>query len=105
MLTKKQIKDIKRDSNISISDEKDYYSIYVDNPCGEDFAFEIDKTKDKHDIEEIIAYCDNFDPEDHAAMWYGQNRGEPSSLRALLDNADSIKESLDKLATYLRWGK
>ena len=84
--------------------EGDYYSIYVDNPCGEDFTIEFNKTKDKEDVNSIISYCEDFDPEDHATMWYGQNRGEPSSLRDLLDNADNIKESLDKLAAYLRWG-
>lgn len=46
----------------------------------------------------------DFNPDDHAAMWYGQNRGEPSSLRALLNDADYISEmlyDLEKL-TYKR---
>lgn len=52
--------------------------------------------------ESVMIIDDDFDPEEHAAMWYGQNRGEPSSLRALLDNADNIHESLRRLACDLR---
>lgn len=102
MLTKKQINLIEKDSNVTINDEGDYYSIYVDNPCGEDFTFEITKTKNKDDVDEIISYCDNFDPDEHAAMWYGANKGEPSSLRDLLDNSESIAESLNQMASILR---
>ena len=102
MLIKKIIKKIEKDSNIIVNDEGDYYSIYVDNPCGEDFTIEINKTKNYDDIQQIINYCDDFDPEEHAAMWYRQNRGEPSSLRDLLDNADNIHESLRRLAYDLR---
>ena len=104
MLTKKLIKQIEKEiPSIGIKDEGDYWSISVDNPCCEDFTFEIDKTKDDEDIQDIINYCDDFDAEEHAAMWYGANRGEPSSLRELLDNSDDIAEELNKLATLLRY--
>ena len=104
MLTKKLIKKIEKEvPNISIEDEGNYWRISVDNPCCEDFTFEISKTKDDDDINQIISYCEDFDAEEHTVMWWGQNRGEPSSLRALLDNSDAIKEELDKLATFLRY--
>jgi len=102
MLTKKQINLIEKESNVTVNDEGNYYSIYVDNPCGEDFTFEIRKTKNKDDVEEIISYCDNFDADEHAVLWYGANRGEPSSLRDLLDNSESIAESLNQMASILR---
>lgn len=46
----------------------------------------------------VQAMYENFNPEDHAAMWYGANRGEPSSLRVLLDDAEGIDETLEELA-------
>lgn len=32
----------------------------------------------------VDEYYDNYNPEEEAALWYKQNRGEPSSLRELL---------------------
>ena len=102
MLTKRLIKKIEKEiPSVAFDDEGDYWSISVDNPYCEDFSFEI--SKDENDIKSIVSYCDDFDPDDHAAMWYGQNRGEPSSMRALLENSDAIKEELDKLAAFLRY--
>ena len=101
MLTKKQINQIEKETDVTVSEKDGIYTLHVGNPCDEDFSFEVEKTKDKTDVEEIISYCDNFDGEEHAAMWYGQNRGEPSSLRALLDNSDAIQEQLDALARIL----
>lgn len=103
MLNKKIIKKVTKDSNISIEDNGKYYSIYVDNPCCEDFSFDIEKTKDKTDVEAIINYCHNFDPEEHAAMWFG-GPGAPG-LRELLENSDNIAESLNNLALALEGGK
>jgi hypothetical protein len=101
-LTKKIIAQIeKKIGNVGITDEDTYWDIYVDNPYCEDFHLEINKGKEE--IDDIINACDNFDPEEHAAMWYGANRGEPSSLRTLLDNSDNIANTLDELATFLRY--
>ena len=100
MLTKEIIETVEKDSNIQVNDEDTYWSIQVDNPCGEDFSFDIDKTEDNHDIEQIISYCDDFDPEEHAQMWLG-GKGAPG-MRQLLDNSDNIKESLNQLACQLR---
>ena len=96
MLTEKQIKRIENEvPNVTINEEDNYYSIYVDNPCGEDFTIEINKTEDNQDIQDIINYCENFDPEEHAASWIG-GRGAPG-LRELLDNSDNIAETLSQL--------
>lgn len=87
--------------NITISDNKNYYTIYVDNSCGEDFQFEINKGE--NEIEDIISYCDNFDSEEHFKLWYGANRGEPSNPRTLLDNCEEIEETLKELSTTLTY--
>ena len=100
-LTKKLIKQINdANTNCSISDEGDYYSIYVDNPCCEDFTFEINKGKDE--VEEIISYCEDFDPGEHFKLWYGANRGEPSDPSILMNNCYTIANSLNELASMLR---
>lgn len=50
---------------------------------------------------EVRLYADNFDPEGHAVGWYKADRGEPSNLRDLLDDADAIGQMLEDLATTL----
>lgn len=69
------------------------------SPAGEDFIFNV-SVEDENNADywkEVFDYWNNFDPDDHAVMWYGQNRGEPTSLRVLLDDAEAIKEMLEQL--------
>lgn len=69
------------------------------SPAGEDFIFNV-SVEDENSADywkEVFDYWDNFDPDDHAAMWYGQNRGEPASLRVLLDDAEAIDKMLEQL--------
>ena len=51
-----------------------------------------------HLVKRLMDEYIDFDPEEHAAMWYGQGKGEPGSLRVLLDDADGIAEKLEDLA-------
>ena len=60
--------------------------------------FEEDFRDYRHLTKRLMDEFEDFDPEDHAVMWYGQGRGEPSSLRVLLDDADGIAEKLEDLA-------
>ena len=99
-LTQKLIKKINDTTKCYIVSEPHYYCIQVDNPCGEDFSFEVRKSP--NEVEDIITYCDNFDSDEHFSLWFGQNRGEPSSARVLLDNCEDIAESLSALADLLR---
>ena len=43
----------------------------------------------------------DFDPDEHAAGWYGKNNGEPSSLRELLEDAEAIGKMIWDLAEAL----
>lgn len=95
-LTKKDIAKIEKETYFNVYDYEDYYSFQWFTDAGEDFSFEVNKGKDL--IEDIKSYCFNFDTEEHATMWYGANKGEPSSIRDLLDDADAIAEQLGKLA-------
>ena len=63
------------------------------SPAGEDFSFCVET---KHFVEEIQAYYNGFDPEEHAAMWYG-GPGAPD-LRTLLEDAEAIDSMLEELA-------
>lgn len=71
------------------------------SPLNEDFSF----TVSGYDIaEEVRAYQQDFDPEEHAVMWFGvryEIAYVPMSIRDLLNDADAIDEMLDKLATAL----
>lgn len=60
--------------------------------------FEKDFQDYGHLVKRLMDEYIDFDPEDHAAMWYGQGKGEPGSLRVLLDDADGIAEKLEDLA-------
>jgi len=55
-------------------------------------------------IDAFIEYTNDFDPDEHAEMWVN-HRGEggcPSSIRALIDDADGIKKHLEETADALR---
>lgn len=101
-LTKKTIKAIESTiPEIGITDEGDYYSVYVDNSCGQDFSYEI--SKGKEEIENLITCCDNYDAEEEFKMWYGANRGEPSNPGVLWENCEEIGESLEHLKFFLEY--
>lgn len=99
-LTKKIIKLINDTTNCTINDNGDYYTVYVDNACCEDFELEIEKGE--NETEDIINYCDGFDIDEHFGLWFGQNRGEPSSAQVLLDNCEEIGENLEQLSNLLK---
>lgn len=63
------------------------------SPAGEDFSFCIET---ENFAEEIRSYYEDFDPEEHAAMWYG-GRGAPD-LHILIEDADAIDSMLEDLA-------
>lgn len=71
------------------------------SPAGEDFLFYVDK---KNIIKNITEYADDFDADEHAEMWVENMhtvRGVPQSIRALINDADAIKEMLLELAYNL----
>lgn len=74
-----------------------YFECEFCSDAGEDFIFVLGATSKDAFIESLRNYYQEFDPEEHAAFWYGMNRGEPKSLRRLLSDADSIDEMLEDL--------
>ena len=95
MLTKKEIKKLENMEVCVLQNDKNCIELEFYSDCGEDFVFS------SCDEESIKSYCEYFDPEEHANSWYGANNGEPSSLRTLLDDAESIAEKLDKIANVI----
>ncbi len=84
-----------------------YFDMENYSPAGEDLIMTL-FTEDFRSFESLDHRLwdewYDFDPEEHAVMWYGQNRGEPSSIRTLLEDADAIAEMLGELEskTYNR---
>ena len=94
----KAVKEIIEQNGWNIYESKDFIELQQYSPAGEDFSFSVSK---KNTVNEIIDYASNFDEEEHAVMWYGQNRGEPSSLRTLLKDAHEISLMLMLLSNSL----
>ena len=71
--------------------------------AGEDFILTLDATDDEKLVQSLYEYIEDFDPEEHASGWYGKNNGEPSSIKALLEDAEYIlHEMLEPLEKALR---
>ena len=104
----KKIKDFLENEGINFDEGFQNGELYVEmnfgSDLGEDFVFSVwsDGTN-KDFVEKFGEYATDFDPDEHVEMWLpsrGKN-GVPSSIRALLNDADSIKERLEELAEKL----
>jgi hypothetical protein len=106
----KRIVDVLEKNNINIlSTEKQNNEYCTElefySNAGEDFVFCIfhDRTmKNFADMFEV--YAIDFDPDEHAEIWVEARHrvsGVPSSIRALIDDADAIKETLEEVAMEL----
>ena len=108
MLNEKTIT-ILEENNMSISERYeqngDYYrEIEFYSPEGEDVCETIwyDGTDDGF-IEAFRQLADNFDADKHAEMWINNRnvKGVPDSVRALIDDAENIKDTLLEVAENL----
>ena len=100
----KRLKRICENLGWSVWDYDNDIEFHRYSPAGEDFFFAVNK--DNY-LSEIIEYAENFDADDHAEMWVNNMhnvKGVPQSIRALIDDADAIKEMLLKLAKNLSKG-
>lgn len=91
-MTKKEFIEKIKELGWKVTEMDDGIEINQYSPAGEDFClFIVGKTVEKliNSIKDI-----DFDPEEHANFWYGANRGEPSSLRVLLEDAEAIEQML-----------
>ena len=105
----KEIIDVLNANDMGVGDvEEQGYDHYVEvefySPAGEDVCETVwfDGT-DAGFIRGFRAAADSFDPDEHAGMWV-EHRGEngvPYSLRALIDDADWIRDTLLSVADQL----
>ena len=83
-----------------------YVEMFKPSDAGEDFGMCIDFEKDNQAetfLQDLKNYAEDFDVNEHAEMWL-PSRGKggcPSSLRELLDDAESIKKMCEELAEEL----
>ena len=105
------------DSILDVLEENDFSVCSIDeqsgewvaelewySPAGEDVIATIwFDGSDADFIRSFRDYAEDFDAEEHAAMWInsrGEN-GVPDSIRDLLDDADAIDAKLCEVARYL----
>lgn len=67
------------------------------SPEGQDISFEIFAENDEELISKLQRNYESYDPEEEASLWYGQNRGEPSSLETLLKDMKATQEMYRRL--------
>lgn len=106
------------DSILDILEENDFSVCSIDeqngetvaelewySPLGEDVIVTIwYDGSDADFIRKFQDYAEDFDAEEHAAMWVnsrGGGNGVPNSIRDLLDDADAIDAKLCEVARYL----
>lgn len=71
------------------------------SPLGEDFFFTVTKNNIANDI---ISYAEDFDADEHATMWIDcrGKGGVPDNVRALIKDADDIKQMLIDLSNAVK---
>lgn len=74
------------------------------SPFGEDYRFTVDALSADQLCEEVWGYAENFDVDEHVELWVDGRgtRGIPSSIRSLIEDAESIKEMLESLACAMQ---
>lgn len=113
MLTLKRLNEIFENSDwIVISKKLEprfdgtyYIEIESTSPAGEDLVETVEINGDEEElIEELEEIFEDFDPDAHAETWIGQRgkNGVPGSIRAILRDADRIKDMLYTLITHVR---
>ena len=73
----------------SVNEDDDYIEIEQYSPAGEDIGETFNYNRPI--VEQAKDLYDYFNPDEHAIMWFGQGKGEPSGLQELLDDARKIQ--------------
>lgn len=95
-------------SSVNMQDGQFYAEMEFYSNAGEDFVFTIwfDGTWSDF-VNSFREYAKNFDPDEHVELWIpgrGTN-GIPSSIRDLINDADSIDKFLNEQAETLKYNK
>jgi len=96
--------------NVYENDRTDEYTVelqYYSN-AGEDFSMNIKVNHGVDFAEAFLKTTNDFDADEHAEMWIenrGKINGTPSSIRVLLEDAESIKEHFEIVANKVMENK
>ena len=93
--------DVFEEGGASCTFYDDYCEIEFYSPAGEDFVMAVSADSAQELWSDLSNQARCFNPDAHAANWYGANQGEPSSLRVLLDDAEAIASTLCELTNAL----
>lgn len=99
-MTDKQ-REICEDLGWEVCEDEGIVELRQYSPLGEDFGFSV--SADSF-ITDLIDYYNDFDPEEHAVMWFNARhnvRDVPQSIRVLLRDADKIDEMIEDLCSAL----
>ncbi len=83
-----------------------YAELYKNSPAGEDFSMSIEFGKEEQAetfIRELDSYWNDFDVDEHVEMWLPSRgkRGCPSSIKALVEDAEAIENMIEELLREL----
>lgn len=81
--------------------DNDTICLQIFSPAGQDCNLEIEATDFDDFRDKVREYYEGYDPDDEAALWYGKKRGEPSSLRDLLNDMEWYDNKLKELSETL----
>lgn len=86
-----------------IFDMDGWAELSILSDAGEDFSFAVDAASPERFWRAMRDYADDFDAEEHAVGWWRAGKGEPDSIRVLLDDADRLAEQMLQLVSEMRW--
>lgn len=89
----------------TVKDENGCIEFSQFSPAGEDFSFDVYDVKEPEDLaDQVREYAEDFDTEEHIAMWIGAKRsgvGGVPSIKELVKDADDIQKMLNDFASAL----
>lgn len=100
----------KADINFNSIDKNGETGFYIEfeywSDLGEDviISLVVDKLTKEEILHAMYEYEENFDAEEHATEWFNMHgeHGAPTSLRALLKDADEQAEKLQQIYEVMR---
>ncbi len=83
-------------------DDDGWAELSICSDAGEDFSFSLDSETPNAFWKSMCCYAEDFDAEEHAVGWWRAGRGEPDSIRILLDDADKLADWMEQLCFTTR---
>lgn len=100
MISNKLIKILEKEFKVTV--ENDTVSLNTHTDSGEEFYEEFNAKNNEELYNELYDRNFNYDADEHFALWYGQNKGEPSSPSALLEACHQYGNLIDTAFTMVR---